>query len=130
LRIAGPGFATNMTFRVGPHCAIMVAKDELKTMIPSLVLIVAAYVAFRCIETFCKRRDGQYSQVGFGVVILAAAGTLLVAAFVSFDVVLNAVPSSTANVAPLEDKGSAAERAKSVRETEELMRRTREIMKK
>lgn len=48
-------------------------------MISLLILLVAGYVAFRCIEVFCKQPNGQYSEYGH-VTLMTVALLLLISA--------------------------------------------------
>jgi hypothetical protein len=60
-------------------------------MIPTLIFLVAAYVAFRSIEVFCKRPDGQYSKLGFPILLIAAAAVLLLSGGIALNTILGSL---------------------------------------
>jgi hypothetical protein len=62
-------------------------------LIPSLILIVAGYVMFRCIEVFCKQRDGQYTKGGFTFLLICATALFIATALLAISAAFSPTPT-------------------------------------
>ncbi len=69
-------------------------------MIPSLILIVAGYVLFRCVEVFCKQRDGQYTKGGFTFLLISATLLFIATVILALSAVLSPTPTVPSITSP------------------------------